>query len=62
MENTLDKDKIRRVKGKFISTKTNAENHGLGLYSVERIVEKYHGYLECNNNDEIFLQKIILFG
>lgn len=62
LENSLNKNKIKKVKGKFVTTKLNTENHGLGLYSVEKIVEKYHGYLECKDKEQEFVQKIILYS
>lgn len=62
LENSLNQNKIKKVKGKFVTTKLNSENHGLGLYSVEKIVEKYHGYLEYGAKEQQFSQKIILYS
>lgn len=40
-------------KGSLETTKTDRENHGMGLSSVRRIVEKYHGDMElfCENGN-----------
>lgn len=62
LENSLNQNKIKKVNGKFVTTKINSANHGLGLYSIEKIVEKYHGYLLCESKEQHFFQKIILYS
>ena len=55
----LIKTKDKRLK----STKTDAENHGVGLSSVYRIAAKYHG--EVTIDDDVanrFLIRVVLYG
>lgn len=40
--------------GQFHTTKKSDGNHGLGLLSVKKTVEKYYGELRVDYNDEIF--------
>ena len=38
----------------FISTKKEKGIHGLGIKSVNRMAEKYGGYLTCKAKDDVF--------
>ena len=44
--------------GKYISGK--GENHGFGLMRVDKIVDKYNGYIKRNNEDGAFTSEIML--
>lgn len=48
-------------KMRFFTTKENPKEHGLGLKSVERTVEKYHGAMKIYPRDGLFCVKIILY-
>jgi len=50
----------QKVKGSFISSKKNKEAHGLGVESVKRIVERYHGSIEFQYDNEQFEVTILL--
>ena len=55
----LIKTKDKRLK----STKTDAENHGVGLSSVYRIAAKYHGVVTIDDNvANRFLIRVVLYG
>lgn len=45
--------------GAYISTK-NKENHGFGLMRIDKVVDKYHGYLERQHEDGVFATEIML--
>lgn len=45
LKNTCAADPFRKSDRKLISTKTDNARHGLGLKSVARIVEQYHGQM-----------------
>ena len=45
----------RKVEHHYLTTKKeNTEMHGLGLMSVQKIVEKYDGLIEINDVDSLF--------
>lgn len=47
-------------KGEFLSTKTDKGIHGVGIRSVNRIAEKYGGYLNCSVKDNEFESLLFL--
>lgn len=51
---------IKTLNSTFISTKKNAENHGLGLKNVEFVVHKYNGTLTTEYDQHIFTLSIML--
>ena len=44
----------------FVSTKREPGFHGLGLQRVDRIVEKYGGFLDRQSEDGVFATEILL--
>lgn len=40
------------------TTKENKKEHGIGLYSVRKILKKYDGHLSLNSDDKVFTTKI----
>ena len=44
--------------GRYISGK--GENHGFGLMRVDKIVDKYNGYIKRNDENEAFTSEIML--
>lgn len=49
------------VDGKLKTRKNNLEMHGIGLQSVNTIVEKYNGILEIERDDKEFVVNIFLY-
>ena len=47
--------------GKLYSTKPESRGHGLGLYNVKRVVEKYNGEMRIEHDDNKFKVKVMLF-
>lgn len=47
--------------GKLYSTKPESSSHGLGLYNVKRVVEKYNGEMRIEHDDNTFKVKVMLF-
>ncbi len=52
-------DNPKKTGGAYISTK-NKENHGFGLMRIDRVVDKYHGYLERQHEEGVFATEIML--
>ena len=49
-------------KGKLKTRKENREFHGIGLQSVQNIVDKYHGDLKITYKEEMFSVRVLMFG
>lgn len=45
----------------MISRKEDGQNHGIGLQSVESILNKYNGVIKVSNRDNIFVAKVLLY-
>ncbi|MDD3415199.1 MAG: GHKL domain-containing protein [Lachnospiraceae bacterium] len=48
------------VKGRFITTKREKKNHGIGLINIDKIVQKYGGENVCGCKDGYFTTTIII--
>ncbi|MEE0913765.1 MAG: GHKL domain-containing protein [Ruminococcus sp.] len=59
ISNPVDKP-VKIVNNRISTTKADKINHGLGLYSINKSVEKYNGSvnIECDNN--VFSINILL--
>lgn len=63
IENSYIGKLIRTKDKKLKSTKENSENHGIGLESVKRAVEKYHGMVIIDDSQKNnFLVNVVLYG
>lgn len=60
VQNTFD-GKVKISKGKFRTRKEDSVNHGIGLDSVESIVEKYQGEMKVSYEDKIFITALYLY-
>lgn len=50
----------KKSNGKFLTTKVDNKNHGIGLKSVESIVQKYSGKMKISHNQNEFEIMIML--
>lgn len=53
--------KLRKKSQRFLSSKEDADHHGIGLANVERIVKKYDGIMKIKHEGEIFGVDIIIY-
>jgi len=62
VENTFNGDVKKSKQGKLLSMKEDIDNHGIGMESIRKAAEKYHGYVatECEKN--LFKLRIILYS
>ena len=56
--NSYDMESIINQKQKFITTKEDKLNHGIGLENVRRTVNKYDGYMRIFQENERFIVTI----
>ncbi|MCI8407924.1 MAG: GHKL domain-containing protein [Lachnospiraceae bacterium] len=52
---------IRFVNGKIVTRKKDEYLHGIGLQSVNTVVEKYNGLLDIEHNNREFIVNILLY-
>lgn len=56
--NSIDEE-LKRSGKTYISTK-NSRYHGFGLMRMDKVVEKYHGYLERQDEEGVFATEVML--
>lgn len=59
--NPFTGERKKDYKGNYISTKSDYENHGIGLYSVKKIIEKYNGLLTFQEEENKFVVQMFLY-
>ena len=47
-------------KGRLYLTTKDSRNHGFGLMRMDRVVAKYHGYLDRQNEEGVFATEVLL--
>ena len=45
----------------MLTTKENNENHGIGLTSVNKVIQKYDGTMSIDYNSNIFSISILMY-
>ena len=58
VRNSYDMESIINQKQKFITTKEDKLNHGIGLENVSRTVKKYDGDMRISQENERFIVTI----
>lgn len=53
------KDTPKRAGRTYFTTK-DSRNHGFGLLRVDKVVEKYHGYLDRQHEEGVFATEVML--
>ena len=52
---------VMEENGRILTTKENKDNHGIGLLSVQKVIEKYKGTMNVDYSGKIFSVSIIMF-
>lgn len=52
---------VKKEKGNIVTRKENTENHGLGLKSVESVLQKYDGVIQVDYDEKRFKVKILVY-
>jgi len=65
IENSFDGE-VNYVKGrngaeKVITTRKEGSNHGYGIKSIRKALEKYNGYMDIDHNDDMFSVGVLLY-
>lgn len=62
IENSFNGQISKDKKGKILTIKTNKINHGFGLDSIQKVVNKYHGFMRTSYTETVFTIEILLYG
>lgn len=62
VENSYDGKIKKNHSGKVVTRKEKAKNHGIGIDSIQRTVEKHHGFFKVESDGNVFRLKIILYS
>ncbi len=54
-------EKREEKEEKFLSTKADRENHGIGLRSVKRVVDTYNGTMEFTHDEKLFEVRLLMY-
>lgn len=49
-----------RRAGRLYLTSKDSHNHGYGLVRMDKVVEKYHGFLDRQNEEGVFVTEVLL--
>lgn len=61
VENSFDGRLIQRKEAEFpLTDKEDKEIHGIGLYNIKKSAEKYHGTLDWNVEDAVFILSVMM--
>ena len=52
--------KVNKIGKSYLSTKGGGRGHGYGLMRIDRIVNKYHGYINRQNEEGAFVTEVML--
>ncbi len=52
---------IKEEKGRLLTTKENKNNHGIGITSVKKVIQKYDGQILLDYSGQVFSVSILLF-
>lgn len=52
--------KVKKIGKTYLSTKSEKSNHGYGIFRIDRIVKKYGGYINRQNEEGVFATEIMI--
>lgn len=52
----------KKVGNVYLTAKEKGKGHGIGLKIVEQVVRKYHGEMQIEDKDGLFVVKVFLYG
>lgn len=62
VENSFDGHISKDKKGNILTVKANRIDHGLGLDSIQKAVNKYNGFMKTSYTEYVFILEILLYG
>jgi len=61
IENSFDGYMKKNRHGRILTMKKDVEEHGIGLSSIQKSVDRYHGFLETDIKEQKFRLRIVLY-
>lgn len=52
---------INEDEGRFLTTKVDKDNHGMGLASIKKVIQKYNGTMNVDYGDNIFSIALLIY-
>jgi sensor histidine kinase regulating citrate/malate metabolism len=62
IKNSFDGNIVQDKAGKLISRKKDSENHGMGINSIKRSLQKYNGYMDIKIDGSMYQMKLIMYS
>lgn len=60
MSNSYDGN-VKKIETRIVTSKRDKDAHGIGLKSVERVVQKFDGEMELSHNENVFEVMILMY-
>lgn len=51
---------VKKIAGRYLSTKQSEGEHGYGIFRIDRVAKKYGGYVNRQNEDGVFATEIMV--
>ena len=51
---------VKKVAGRYLSTKQSEGEHGYGIFRIDRVAKKYGGYVNRQNEEGVFATEIMV--
>ncbi len=51
---------VKKIAGRYLSTKQSEGEHGYGIFRIDRVAKKYGGYVNRQNEEGIFATEIMI--
>jgi sensor histidine kinase YesM len=52
---------IKEENGKILTTKKDKENHGIGLESIKKVIQKYDGIINIDHSGNVFSVSLLMY-
>jgi len=53
--------KVKKTGGVYLSTKQGGKDHGYGIFRIDRVAEKYGGYVNRQNEEGVFATELMFY-
>ena len=51
---------VKKIAGRYLSTKQSEGEHGYGIFRIDRVAKKYGGYVNRQNEEGVFATEIMI--
>ena len=51
---------VKKIAGRYLSTKQSEGDHGYGIFRIDRVAKKYGGYVNRQNEEGVFATEIMM--